>query len=81
MSGAEYTSWHHLSKIQVGGRWKTVFQLLFVAYRDHPYNSAPELRTAMQIGTSPWTPRNLFRSKRNEALRKVKMLMKIRPTT
>ena len=29
MSGAEYTSWHHLPRTQIGGRWKTIFQLLF----------------------------------------------------
>ena len=53
----------------------------FVGYRDHCYNSAPELRTAMQIRTSLWTPRNLSRSKRNNAFWKVKGLIKIRPTT
>lgn len=34
-----------------------------VGYRDHPYNLAPELSIAMQIRTSPWTQRDLFRSK------------------
>lgn len=53
----------------------------FVGYRDHSYNLAPELRTAMQIRTSLWTPRDLSRSKRNKAFWKVKGLIKIRPTT
>ena len=53
----------------------------FVGDRDHRYNSAPELRTAMQIRTSLWTPRDLSRSKRNKAFWEVKGLIKIRPTT
>lgn len=37
--------------------------IVFVGYGDHPYNSAPELSTDMQIRTSPWTQRDFFRCK------------------
>lgn len=81
MSITKHTSWHHLPKIQIGGRWKTIFHCFFVGYRDHPYHSAPELSTAMQSRTSPCTKGIYWGRKEIKLLEKVKMFMKMRPTT
>lgn len=40
--------------------------MIFVVYRDSPYNMDPGVSTAMQIRASPWTWRDLHTSKRNE---------------
>lgn len=48
------------------GQMEDHIPMIFVGYRDSPYNMDPGVCTAMQIRASPWTQRDLLTSKRNE---------------